>query len=303
MWNHAPGGLVALPSFSQHLHHFPFYSSLLHVTANETFTAVIMARTPLKNSASPLIRLIKQLGMTPSLAKVGKLFHVYTATFLSNKATASVEISYPGNMNITIPGNPHNMKSDALFKACPFLLVTLHLHKHILMSSHGLKYHTFSRLCCEDYVVYEDLWIEKEREPILDWLIIDDGHWVRPLALAWLFLVLLAFVVVHVRTLLVYCYYAFLTYGSFFHCNVQIIVVWYGSVPPPKKRRWPKIAQPIDLLLAPDGSKVWLISCICVCCFLPAMLYGRLVTSWVSTRYQSTLESCLGWVWYCIAAL
>ncbi|XP_011479447.1 exostosin-1c [Oryzias latipes] len=59
MWNSLPGGLFALPEYSSHLEHFPFYYLGLGLSASQEFTAVIHAVSPLVSQSQPIMKLLQ----------------------------------------------------------------------------------------------------------------------------------------------------------------------------------------------------------------------------------------------------
>ncbi|XP_065191203.1 exostosin-1a-like [Sycon ciliatum] len=104
MWNSPPGGLLSLPTFAEQLHKYPFYTSVLRVTPNENYTAVILAHTPIRNSASPIIRLLKQLASTPTLEKV---IVVWTGNVPPPKTRKWPKMSQPIEV-VTVPDGQRN---------------------------------------------------------------------------------------------------------------------------------------------------------------------------------------------------
>ncbi|RVE66608.1 hypothetical protein OJAV_G00109090 [Oryzias javanicus] len=59
MWNSLPGGLLALPEYSSHLEHFPFYYLGLGLSPSQEFTAVIHAVSPLVSQSQPIMKLLQ----------------------------------------------------------------------------------------------------------------------------------------------------------------------------------------------------------------------------------------------------
>ncbi|XP_077599499.1 exostosin-1c isoform X1 [Stigmatopora nigra] len=58
-WNSLPGGLLALPEYSTHLAHFPFYYLGLGISPSLEFTAVIHAVSPLVSQSQPIMKLLQ----------------------------------------------------------------------------------------------------------------------------------------------------------------------------------------------------------------------------------------------------
>lgn len=71
MWNWPPGALVSLPSFSDTLKHFPFYTHMLGTRAGDSLTAVIyITRGGLLTATNPLYKLVKNISKSQFVSRV-----------------------------------------------------------------------------------------------------------------------------------------------------------------------------------------------------------------------------------------
>ncbi|KAL0268472.1 UNVERIFIED_CONTAM: hypothetical protein PYX00_010401 [Menopon gallinae] len=71
MWNHSPGALVSLPSFSDTLKHYPFYTDMLGTSPGDSLTAVIyVTRGGPLSITHPLYKLVKNISKSQFVSRI-----------------------------------------------------------------------------------------------------------------------------------------------------------------------------------------------------------------------------------------
>lgn len=73
MWNWPPGALVSLPSFSDTLKHFPFYTHMLGIPPGNSLTAVIyVTRGGVLTTTNPLYKLVRNISKSQFVVRVSE---------------------------------------------------------------------------------------------------------------------------------------------------------------------------------------------------------------------------------------
>ncbi|KAK6617779.1 hypothetical protein RUM43_014007 [Polyplax serrata] len=71
MWNWPPGALVSLPSFSDTLKHFPFYTHMLGIPPGNSLTAVIyVTRGGVLTATNPLYKLVRNISKSQFVVRI-----------------------------------------------------------------------------------------------------------------------------------------------------------------------------------------------------------------------------------------
>ncbi|KAK6618231.1 hypothetical protein RUM44_002682 [Polyplax serrata] len=71
MWNWPPGALVSLPSFSDTLKHFPFYTHMLGIPPGNSLTAVIyVTRGGVLTTTNPLYKLVRNISKSQFVVRI-----------------------------------------------------------------------------------------------------------------------------------------------------------------------------------------------------------------------------------------
>ncbi|XP_070533963.1 exostosin-1-like [Ptychodera flava] len=89
VWNHPPGALVTLPQYSESLASFPFFALALGAKPSSSFTAVILASSPIITQSSAIVKLIKSVSKSAYAAKILVLWNVDRPVPLKSKWPAS----------------------------------------------------------------------------------------------------------------------------------------------------------------------------------------------------------------------
>ncbi|XP_077990001.1 exostosin-1-like [Glandiceps talaboti] len=85
VWNRPPGALVTLPQYSESLASFPFFTSALGAKPSQSFTAVILATSPLATQSTAFFKLLKNVAKSAHAAKILVLWNVDRPVPLKSK--------------------------------------------------------------------------------------------------------------------------------------------------------------------------------------------------------------------------
>ncbi|NP_001161530.1 exostosin 1-like protein [Saccoglossus kowalevskii] len=76
VWNQPPGALIMMPDYSDSLSSFPFFTLSLGFKPSTTFTAVILATSPILIQTSPIAKLIRNVAKSAYVSHILVLWNV-----------------------------------------------------------------------------------------------------------------------------------------------------------------------------------------------------------------------------------